>query len=196
MPSRLPSRSKPTSGTSTRSSQRAVDALPAAAGSPASVSGAKCMRRLRTLVMTGKVQVAAERERAGAARSRGRSRRPSPGRQRCACAGGAVRGARGARSIGGRRGEAVARRRPRGARRAGARAARPRSRQPWRQGRGATRLCRFGPLLSTQSNKWSKPRHLRLSATRRTCTMLPLSRAPGFFTLGSRGSQARIEHRR
>lgn len=55
--------------------------------------------------------------------------------------------------------------------------------------RDVTRLCRCEPLLSTQSNKWGGLRQVRLSARRRTCTVLTASPdAPGRSNLGSRGN--------
>ena len=39
-----------------------------------------------------------------------------------------------------------------------------------------TRVCRCEPLLSNQSNKWDELRQVRLSARRRTCTVLRASR--------------------
>ena len=183
-------RRRPTRGTSTRSSQRGSSA----AAVPAPGWLTKRMRRRRKLDDLREVHPAAER--------------PRPPQHdgwvdlaiegfECGDAGARRAEARGSR-CGDRSRPRPARARPparRGARRACA-AAGCVDRQPSRKSRGATRLCRLGPLLSTRSNRWSRPRHLRLSATRRTCTMLSLSRAPGCFTLGSRGSQARIEHRR
>ena len=65
-----------------------------------------------------------------------------------------------------------------------------------RKGRGATRLCRHRPLLSTWSNIWGRPRHLRLSARGGLAQCCRLARLPRVFTLRSRGNPDRVEHRR
>src|SRR6185437_568666 len=59
---------------------------------------------------------------------------------------------------------------------------------------GATRLCRCGPLLSNQSNRWDELQQVRLSAQLRTCTMLPQRLSPEGVSIRVRGNPARLSN--
>ena len=126
-------------------------------------------------------------------RSRGAGRLRRAGRGRRRCAGRAARGRAGAVRAGWRAQPPRAARRASGAAAAGSAAA---LRRGGRKGRGATRLCRHRPLLSTWSNIWGRPRHLRLSARGGLAQCCRLARLPRVFTLRSRGNPDRVEHRR
>ena len=58
----------------------------------------------------------------------------------------------------------------------------------------ATRLCRCGPLLSNQSNRWDELRQVRLSARRRTCTVLHASPKSRGVSIRVRGNPVRLSN--
>src|SRR5579862_7921635 len=62
---------------------------------------------------------------------------------------------------------------------------------PRLESESATRLCRYEPLLSNQSNRWDVLQQVRLSAQRRTCTVLPQALSPEGVSIRVRGNPVR-----